>query len=232
MIRVAIVEDEDKEAALLEEYLQRYGKKYGETFSSVRYTNAVDFLTGYRSEYDIVFMDIELRLMDGMDACFKLREMDQKINIIFVNNMAQYAVKGYEVQAFYYIVKPISYYNLESCLGRAIKQIGLNGDDEIRLSLQKGVVRIRVSRLYYVEVAGHHLIWHTQDGNFENSGTLKAAESKLPAGFSRCNNCYLVNLRHVTGIDGYEVKVGEDTLAVSHARRKPFLHDLNEYLGG
>ena len=93
-------------------------------------------------------------------------------------------------------------------------------------------MRIRVSRLYYVEVAGHHLIWHTQDGNFENSGTLKAAESKLPAGFSRCNNCYLVNLRHVTGIDGYEVKVGEDTLAVSHARRKPFLHDLNEYLGG
>lgn len=232
MIKVAIVEDEEKEADLLRSFLAQYGKKYNETFHVVHYGNAIEFLTGYRSVYDVVFMDIELPLMNGMEACFKLRELDQKINIIFVTNMAQYAVKGYEVQAFYYIVKPISYYNLESCLSRVIKQIRLNGEDEIRLNLQKGVVRIRLSRLLYIEVAGHHLIWHTQDGNYESSGALKAIESKLPPSFSRCNNCYLVNLRHVTGVNGYEAQVGGETLAISHPRRKPFMRDLNEYLGG
>lgn len=232
MIKVAIVEDEEKEVQLLQHYLEQYGKKYGETFSIVRYANAIDFLTGYRSIYDIVFMDIELPLMNGMEACFKLREMDQKINIIFVTNMAQYAVKGYEVQAFYYIVKPISYYNLESCLSRVIRQIRLNGEDEIKVNLQKGVVRISIARLLYIEVVGHHLIWHTQDGIYESSGTLKSVEDKLPATFSRCNNCYLVNLRHVTSVNGYEAKVGDEVLAISHPRRKPFMHDLNEYLGG
>ena len=73
--------------------------------------------------------------------------------------------------------------------------------------------------------------WHTQDGNFENSGTLKAAESKLPAGFSRCNNCYLVNLRYVTGIEKNEVLLGGIRLAIGRYKKKTFLEALAKYNG-
>ncbi len=63
----------------------------------------------YRADYDIVFMDIELPGINGMEAAHRLREIDQQVILIFVTNMAQFAVKGYEVDALDYIIKPAQY---------------------------------------------------------------------------------------------------------------------------
>ena len=232
MIRVAIVEDEDKEAALLEEYLQRYGKKYGETFSSVRYTNAVDFLTGYRSEYDIVFMDIELPLMNGMDACFKLREMDQKINIIVVTNMAQYAIKGYEVDALDFMVKPIAYFNFSLKMEKAVRIQKQYAGGSVILGTGEGIVKLNISDIYYIESDKHTMYYHTAKGVFSERTSMKEVEAKFSRyGFVRCHNAYLVNLSSVGKTVGDEVEVGKDRLPISRARKKEFVEALMAYYG-
>ncbi len=94
MIRVAIVEDDEKDSALLERYLAEYGKESGEAFSVDVFADPLVFLDKYDASYDIVFMDIELPDMNGMQASARLRKTDEDVMIIFVTNMAQFAVKA------------------------------------------------------------------------------------------------------------------------------------------
>ena len=120
MIRIAIVEDEEQASRTLTSVLKLYAKKENLVFSIALYKNAESFLVETSKAFDIVFFDIELPGISGMDAAFKLRESDSSIIIIFVTNMAQYAVRGYEVDALYYIIKPFTYQKVEYKLKKAM----------------------------------------------------------------------------------------------------------------
>lgn len=140
MIRTVIVEDDDAAAELLAGYLDRYGGEHGETFSSVRYDNAVTFLEKYASDADIVFMDIEMEDLDGMKAAAKLRERDRSVTLIFVTNMAQFAIKGYEVDALDFIVKPVGYHDFAFRLKKAVARIRANEEKYVSVNLLGGRV--------------------------------------------------------------------------------------------
>lgn len=236
MINVAIVEDEDNAAELFTEYLKRFSKQYGTEIRAERFTNAISFLTGYGGNFDIVFMDIELPEMNGMDAAAKLREIDMSVTLVFVTNMAQYAVRGYEVGATDYIVKPVSYYDFSLKLQRIVKYIGNHGDAKIALPSKEGMVCLPLSRIKYVEVRKHNVLFHTEDGEYPVYGTLKKVEDAIAANdggcsFVKCNSCYLVNLRFVTAVRDSFVVVGGDNLVISRAKRKEFMMQLNRYFG-
>lgn len=235
MIRVAVVEDEKEAADLLESQLARYEKESGggSLFSVTRFDNAITFLTNYRPVYDIVFMDIEMPDLDGLAASQKLREIDRSVILIFITNLAQFAVRGYEVDALDFVVKPVTYYVLALKLKRAIERLDRTADAEIGIQSDDAVIRVRLSEIKYVEILAHKIIWHTTHGDYKSYGTLKKVEAKLENGgcFVRCNSCYLVNLAHVTGIKGYTVRVGGDELTISHARRRDFVRAVNDYMG-
>ena len=79
----------------------------------------------------------------------------------------------------------------------------------------------------------HHTVFHTEDGIYDSTGSLKKLEEQLEGqNFARCNNGYLVNLRFVRAVEGEYVLVGEERLKISRTRRKVFLQQLSEYLGG
>lgn len=230
MLRIAIVEDDDIAAKTLESFLSKYSDECGCEFGTVRFADAETFLTGYKSDYDIVFMDIELPVMNGMEASFKLRELDDNVTLIFVTNMAQYAVKGYEVQAFYFIVKPISYFNFKQKLDKAIKRAESLSDREISINCNRSIIRLKVNKLKYIEVMGHQMIFHCESGNYVTYGSLRDYEATLEKyGFARCNNCYLINLKFVSEIKNYEVIVDGEALKISRPKRKFFVSALNNY---
>lgn len=98
------------------------------------------------------------------------------------------------------------------------------GEEQIRLSTDS---------IYYLEVAGHRLSYHTERGVIEVWDSLRAAEKALEGkGFAKCNQCYLVNLRHVQRLGKVSVQVGPDELAISRPRRKEFLQAVANYIGG
>lgn len=233
MKNVIIVEDEQAAAHKLKSFLERYGKENDEEFNVLHYSNAVTFLSEYNSECDIVFMDIELPDLNGMEASRKLREADKNVVLIFVTNMAQFAVGGYEVGAFDFIVKPASYPNFALKLDRAINRMESNKDTQIWISGKSGKKRVMTSRLKYVEVAKHIITYHTVDGDITASGTMKTVQEQLDgASFALCNQSYLVNLRFVSEVTGYNVTVGGDELQISHPKKKEFVRALNMYLNG
>ena len=234
MYRAIIVEDEPAEAQRLQSLLMRYGKENGASFDVKTYTSALTFLADYNKTADIVFMDIELPDVNGMEICRRLRKQDTEVVIVFVTNMAQFAVQGYEVEAQDFIVKPAQYGEFSLKLKKALNRIENKKDQYIVLSCSGTLRRLSVKELYYVEVVEHLVIYHTEGGNIEVTGSLKGAEQLLEGrGFLLCNNCYLVNLRFVREMrDGDAVLANGEALRVSRNKRKAFLQALADFYGG
>lgn len=231
MIRVAIVEDTKEHADSLNSFLVRFGKERGQEFSVAFFDNGMDFISDYDSRYDIIFMDIEMPHMNGMDCAFRLRDIDKNVALIFVTSMVQYAVKGYEVDAVGYIVKPLVYFPFSVLMGKVIDKINSNSAKEVYIGSGDHVKRISSRELAYVEVMDHYLIYHTTEGEFREIGRMKDVEEALgECGFFRCSNCYLVNMFFVTEINDTEVTVGKDKILVSRRRKKAFMTAINDFL--
>lgn len=234
MIRVAIVEDEDVPAQNLIKYLGRFQDENDLQFEIARYSSGEEFLSAYKNQFDLVLMDIELPDRDGMSVCHDLRKLDAGVIIIFVTNLAQYAVKGYEVDALDFVVKPVAYPVMALKIKRAVDRIKRFSRREGRkITVKDGDLTrsIEHADIKYIEILAHKIIFHTIHGNFKSYGTLKKLEVEFSdTDFIRCNSCYLVNLKYVTSVSGYSCVVGGEELQISQPRRKAFIRAINEYM--
>lgn len=232
MLNVAIVEDDDAAAAKLQACLDQYTGTDGVRFNATRFVEATSFLEGYKPSYDLVFMDIEMPNMNGMEAARRLREVDEQVVLIFVTNMAQFAAKGYEVDALDYIVKPFSYPDFERKLKRAVR-LCEHESDAIVVSQQGGTVRLLLREIEYLEVRGHNLILHAESGVVHGSGTLAEAQERLgDKGFLRCAKAFLVNARHIREVRGSTLLMADGTeLPIGRAFRKTFMEGLTRAMG-
>ena len=96
---------------------------------------------------------------------------------------------------------------------------------------KEGRIALRSSRITYVEVSGHMLVWHTTDGEYRASGSLGEAEEALRGEpFAYCNRCYYVNLRYVSAVRQYDVWVDGERLQISRLKRTQFMTALGDYL--
>ena len=240
ILNVAIIEDERCAMEGLKECLETYAKAKQIECRVFWWENPIDFIEKYAFEFDLVLLDIELPDMNGMDVAGKLREKDGDVPLVFVTNMAQYAIRGYEVDADDFIVKPVSYFDFAMKMDRIMRR--LRGKKESRIvASNDGVTKlIPISDIRYVEVIKHKVAYHTIDGEvFEVRSTLKKAEQQLPSdSFARCNNYCLVNLQYVYSVKGYNLLLSRgrglseyDTLAISRPRRQDFMKAFGRYLG-
>ena len=109
MLRVAVAEDNPKDRERLLSFLKKYGEEKDVQIEVAEYTDGSELLDQYRPRYDVIFLDVEMPQMDGMKAAEKIRETDEEVILIFITNMAKYAIRGYEVQALDYVLKPVKY---------------------------------------------------------------------------------------------------------------------------
>lgn len=230
MLHIAIIEDEEKAAETLRSYLRRFESDTEESVQITRFADARPFLNA-GTGYDLVFMDIELPGLNGMEAARRLRQKNRQAKLIFVTNMAQYAVEGYQVDALDFMVKPVTYSDFSFKMKRAMSAIEMSRAKWLVIQQSAGLTRISSGELLYVEVQGHTLTYHLeQREQIKARGTLGDAEQSLSqCHFLRCNNCYLVNPEKIRWVRGYLVNVGGDELQISHPRRKQFLKELGEW---
>ena len=224
----------DKEhQKLIRQFICRYEKEEQTKICVKEYTDGLQFLEEYEGNLDVVFLDIEMPHMDGMTAARKLREKDTGIKIIFVTNMAQYAIHGYEVDAVDFIVKPISYYVFVDKLKKALRYLNLNKEKMVVVHGNGEMMRIGSSQILYVEKDKNYLVFHTTKGNLQARGTMLDVEKELSQeGFSKCINGCLVNLKCVSKLEKDTVWIDEIQLPISRQRKKEFKEDFMRYLGG
>lgn len=232
-IRIAIAEDDASCARELVCQLHRFEQENNVRFQIAQYTNALDLLEEYRPVYDLLLLDIEMPLLDGLTAARKIHAMDDQVLIMFITRIAKYAVQSYDVQAVDYVLKPLKYPVFSMKLQRVLHRISRKNDRFVLVQGQGVLRRIAVGDVYYVEVADHMLTWHTADGDFTVKGTIRSAVQELEGcAFARCNNCYLVNLAHFRELREDMAFVGSDALKVSRSRRKEFLDAILRYQRG
>ena len=109
-MRIAIVEDEQACADTLQKYLQQYGQEFSQELDVTQYENGAVFLWEFRSQFDIILLDISMPVMDEMETARQIRKIDSDVVLLFVTSLSQYAIRGYEVNAMDYILKPVSYF--------------------------------------------------------------------------------------------------------------------------
>ncbi|MCH5161985.1 MAG: response regulator transcription factor [Clostridiales bacterium] len=233
MLNIAIVDDEQAEFKQIESCFLRFAESNEDDKFNIKwYPDALDFLDDYQSA-DIVFMDIEMPHLSGIEAAERLRGMGCEIPLVFVTNMAQYALKGYEVNAVDYILKPVNYTRFSSLLKKIIRNVKESGDVGIFIKVPGGTKRLNASEILFVEIRDHLLVYHTLDQKTETWSTLKEAEKTLPEFFVRCNHGYIVNLKHITAVvdDTIVVADGKANIPISRSKKKEFLAKFNRYTG-
>ena len=233
MIRVAIVEDEAEIREQLMGYVQRYTRQYGTAFEVKTFADGLEILEDYRPAYDLILLDIEMKHLDGMETARRIRELDPEVMLVFITNMAQYAIKGYAVGALDYVLKTVPYFAFSQQLQKVEAQLRRRTRHYLAVPVEGGLRRLDTSRIYYLESEGHRVHFYTEEVDFAAPGALKALEEKLAdRPFARCNSGYLVNLAQVQAVQQNTVEVGPYELQVSRPKRKSFLAALTDYIGG
>lgn len=233
LFRVAVVEDEPSELEQLCAFLMRYGKERGQELEISAFRDGSEILSGYKPVYDIIFLDIEMPQIDGMEAAGRIRRQDPDVVLVFITNIAQYAIQGYSVGALDYVLKPVSYYTFCVKLDRAVEMCRRRAPAQIILAVPHGAVRLDVRQIYYVDIQNRQLHYHTGQGDYTLRGTMHSAESQLGGHhFVRCNYWYLVNLFHVSEVRKDIVVVAGHELEISRRNKTAFLTALTDYVGG
>lgn len=231
MIHVAIVEDDSNYQKELKQYLLDYEKEHTQGFQIDIFSDGDEIMQDYREDYDIIFMDIEMKFLNGMTTAEEIRKVDQEVVIIFITNMPQYVMQGYKVEALDYILKPISYYQFSQTLERAIARMGRRKKEFLTVAIKGGFQKIDLSEIRYIEVADHNLIFHMKGEQILTRGAMRDVEEKLKdRNFFRCNKCEMVNLNFVEGIMNNEARVDGTVIQISRPKKKAFLNALNDYM--
>lgn len=231
---VALVDDEAPERARLAEYLTKYGEENDQQFQIREFPSGDQLLENYRPIYDILIFDIDMPGLSGMETARRVRHQDPDVVILFVTNIAQYAINGYEVEAVDYIIKPIGYYDFSMKFRRAVRHAARRSGNSIVLDTAEGQRRVLISQLRYVEVQSHYLIFHAER-EYRVRGRMADCEQQLLSyGFCRIHKSYLINLRHLSGIrsGNSEAVLGEEVLPVSRSFRDHLLQSYLQYLRG
>lgn len=234
MIRIGVAEDDPAGVDRLLGHLDRFQRDHGESLRISRFADGADLLHDYRPDWDVLLLDIRMERVDGMTTAQRIREVDSEVLIVFVTSSPQYAVSGYRVDALSYLLKPVSYRELEQEMLRCVQRLSRRERRQMLFSTTDGARhRVDLADILYFESSRNHVLIHTLDADLATVGTLKALEAEVEgAGFVRCNSGYLVNLRHVTGIDGATCRIrGGARLQISRPRKAEFLDALAGYIG-
>lgn len=232
ILRVAVVEDEESSALTLFRFLDRYTQETSVVFQTTRFQSGNDFLNGYQPCYDIVFMDIMLPGINGMETAARLRKLDSIVTLIFVTNLAKFAVKGYEVSALDFIVKPVVYASFKMKMDKAVSVASRYSDEKVVVRSGGNTKIFSTSEIFYIEVYNHDLIYCTSGGKFTAHGSLNDVEKQLKKNnFSRCSSGFLVNLRYVGEINGNICYIDGQEIPIGRSKKKSFMMDLANYLG-
>ena len=232
MLRIAVVEDDAPTREKLCTLIRDHAVSKGKDLAVTPLEDGSSLLGGALSGYDIIFLDIMLPGLTGMEVAERIRAGDPDVVLVFVTNAAQYAIKGYAVGALDFVLKPVNPYEFLVKLERALERAAQRRQHPITLQTADGVQVLSSRDILYVETRDRKLFYHTTRGCFAVRSSMQSAEALLGSlRFVRCNQCYLVNLRHVQSVQGDFVTVGRDRLEVSRRQRAAFLEAMLQYVG-
>lgn len=230
-MKLAIVEDNPQENSYLKELVKEYCTNNKIDPEITTYPSAEDFFATWPMELDVLFLDIMLEEMNGIQIAERIRQSNERVIIIFTTSNPQFSLAGYAVDALDYIIKPVSKEILFRSLDKAIHRLRASYHDFFTINNNDGYFVINTMDIYYIEMLNRKLIIHTKSGPINCLRSLQYMEEQLPDTFFRCHSAFLVNLHAVESVQGSDIVVAGNTIPISKHRRKDFIRALTDFVG-
>ena len=197
-LRIAVCEDLDKDAQRLLSLIEESGFEA----ETVRFKSGGAFLaTQPAGKYDLVFLDIYMGDVTGVEAARALREVDERCGIVFTTTSEDFRSEAFDVGATQYLIKPV---DEEKILKVLQKRQPNRRRNVLVLNVKGSPVDMPFDDIVYIEVKNHNCIVHTMDRNIDTGTTMTIDNIQRllpPARFMRCHKSYIVNLSYVVSVD-------------------------------
>lgn len=230
-MKIAICDDEEMFSSQLKEYLESYYKSMDLIID--KFESGEEFLKRYTNMncgYDIIFLDIEMKQIDGIETAKKLRELNNDIIIIFLTSHLEFAPEGYEVNAFRFLIKPIQKEKLKNALLDVQYQIDRN--KKILIKDKDREVLLKYTDIVYIEAQNVNIKICTMNEKFLIRKTLREIEEELKGPtFFKCHRSYIVNLDFVMDYDNKIITMeNKEKISLSRNKYSDFKNSMITYL--
>ena len=205
MYRFAVCDDSSADRAYVTALIEAWGCSRDILLQIEDYPSAEAFLFAYEGNetVDVLFLDIEMGDMSGVELAKRLRQMGAGLQIVFLTGYMEYIAEGYDVEALHYLIKPVAQEKLGAVLDRAVERLKTR-ENVLLLSLPDGVVRLPLYEIRYLEVMKNYVTLHAVE-EYSVKRSLSELTKELDESFYRIHRSYIVNLRFVKRITRTEV---------------------------
>lgn len=237
MLKIAVVDDDDQFRRQIQEFIPRFFHQDTTQFSLRSYSDGLEFLADYHCNLDIAIIDIMMPHINGIDLAHKIRERDKHVLIMFITITPAFAIRGYEVSAVDYILKPLSYesdfrFKFQRAVNLALAQ--KEQRQELVLKDDSGrFIRLDIEQLCYVNKDRDDVVFHTKKGVFTQRMPIYKVSELLQGAknFAYVNSGCLVNFQFIANIDGSVLEMNNgDKLVLSRGKKKDFYQAFFAYM--
>lgn len=194
-MRIAVCDDEVIFHQELHMLLDKYAKERKTDILYDFYKNG-HLLVASPNEYDVIFLDYQMKEINGLDTARKIRHKNQRSAIIFLTSFSDIVYEAFEVNAFRFLLKPINQVKLFSALDDYMKE--QNTHASIQVDEDDNLITIYEDEIIYAEASGKHCYIRTPEKSFLYKKTLSELEDELPKfSFFRSHRTYLVNFKYI-----------------------------------
>lgn len=231
-MRISICDDEPTFLEKISKDIQKILKEFEFNISVDMYYSGKELLEAYAQnpEIDILFIDILLGNENGYQIASEIRKINQKIKIIFLTSITKYVLKGYEIGASRYLLKPVTFSKLRTVLLSTIKEVKNSKCEYIVEKNDDGIHKIYLDDILYIDTYGRNTIIHASDYKIVSYNTLKYHMQKLNDLFVRCHASTIINLAYVVELKKDCIRMqGGDIVPLSKSRKNEVKTALISY---
>lgn len=209
LMRVAICDDDKNLRETLKRYTEAWAGKKGVSVTVTEYEKSETFLFHWSpaEHFDLLFLDIQMADMTGMELAEVIRKIDKKLPIAFVTGSKDYVFDGYRVGAINYLLKPVSEKDCANCLDRIYEDLASDSTQYLLIASNGKTQKLYYHDIYYFESFAHDIVVHTKNaGTFAFRKNISELESELAGTeFIRTHRSFLVNMNYVSSIKKTEL---------------------------
>ncbi len=231
MITIAICDDEKQTVAQIGKLVSGFFRKKNMEASVVCFSGGEELLN-YDKSIDILFLDIQMNGMDGMETARKLRSRNFKGFLIFITVLQEMVFQSFEVQAYDYLLKPVVEKKFAGTMERLLAS--MNNVSEEKLLVQRGYERSIVSfaDIIYAEIIDRKVYLHLVSSEVVDFyDRIENLEERLDSRFFRCHRSYLINMQHLKSYkNGVAYMESGKEIPISRLRSKAFSEVILQYM--